>query len=597
MIDKPRALDDRFLNRKAIERWLADIEPAERRRGVALALAARAALRVVPLLSAGLSTQRAEALVTFGRAAAAWAIAKYPGLGDAFLISSAHNAYGSRAAPHAGAAAASAAYAAVAAARATDGSGSDAFLISSAAEAVEAAFKATATNVATAKGEDFDVAFINSGRSGVELVGLPLWPKGGTPDWAADDWRNLKAVLLDADEGWEVWTDWYEARLAGDDDNHPLNEALEIARASIPKEIWGEGSAVVNAEIQRLIAEHQSLQQRPAAFQFRVIDDRIDALPDDAWPIAAREALDLYEEAKRKGKIVKDRLQRAQADENLRAHVDLLLTRLGEAYPEMRPGLMVSVLRSLESDVRAYDSEEGRKELSAALLSNILDLADSVRDLCAIFPRSREIEAEAVSLDLPMQQMPEIRSVIDAVIEKVSVSDGATEGGREAINVSAAGLAHQRGLAEEAKQSAYFLVDFANFTRAGLKHLKTTGMVIGHELGGLGEDGWRAVRRGAPKGIERGAAQAGKALVVGGVAALMHTLGSDLAALGSMVAAYAPLHEILERMTGAPSEAPPPDAAPVDTEAEAPRAPASGKPKTRRSPAKTPTRKRTSPRP
>ena len=72
-------------------------------------------------------------------------------------------------------------------------------------------------------------------------------------------------------------------------------------------------------------------------------------------------------------------------------------------------------------------------------------------------------------------------------------------------------------------------MDFANFVRAGLK-----------ELGGLGTDGWRAFRRGVPKGIERGAAQAGKALVVGGIATLMHTLGSDIAALGSMVAAYAP---------------------------------------------------------
>jgi hypothetical protein len=164
-------------------------------------------------------------------------------------------------------------------------------------------------------------------------------------------------------------------------------------------------------------------------------------------------------------------------------------------------------------------------------------------------------------------------------------------------NEESADLAHQRNLADEAKQSAYFLVDFANFTRAGLKHLKTTGTVIGHELTGLGAESWYAVRRGAPKGIERGAAQAGKALVVGGVAALMHTLGSDLAALGSMVAAYAPLHEIFERISGSPPEAPTPNMPPEAAEAEAPRAPAPGKPKTRRTPAKTPARKRTKPRP
>src|SRR5208337_5695413 len=46
-----------------------------------------------------------------------------------------------------------------------------------------------------------------------------------------------------------------EARLAGDA-AQPPNEALEIARAMIPDEIWEQGPAVVNAEIKRLIAEH-----------------------------------------------------------------------------------------------------------------------------------------------------------------------------------------------------------------------------------------------------------------------------------------------------------------------------------------------------
>ncbi len=167
-----------------------------------------------------------------------------------------------------------------------------------------------------------------------------------------------------------------------------------------------------------------------------------------------------------------------------------------------------------------------------------------------------------MSLDLPMRRLPEIRETIDSVVAKVNHSDGATAGGRAAVNASAAGLGHQRGLADEAKQSAYFLVDFANFTRAGVKYLKATGRAVGGELAGLGADGWRAIRRGAPKGIERGAAQAGKALVVGGVAVLMHWLGSDIAALGAMVGPYLPLHEMLEKMTGAApgASAPEPDA-------------------------------------
>jgi hypothetical protein len=618
-----------FSDRRDIKRWLNAINPAKRRREVVVAMAARASLRVTPRLRLSLGKSRSRATVlsnwvlpSLRATALAWATAKYPARGSELrgyadaaayaagvAASAADEAYpyapdvytAIDASNAANAAAASAAHPA-AAARADDAAASAAaYAIAHATDACDAdtAFVAACAS---------DVALIDGGGSSSELMEFPLWPNRA-PDWATEAWTDLRAALLAAAEGWEVWTNWYDARLAGDADHSP-NEALEIARATIPDEIWKQSPAVVNAEIKRLIAEHKggapvdveeppqpepSLQQRPAAFQFRVVDDKIDASPEDARPIDAQGARDLYDEAKRKARHLEHRLQRAQADVDLRAHVDLLLTRLGESYPEMRPGLMLSVLRSLESDVRAYDSEEGRKELSAALLSSILDLAESVRDLCAMFPRSREIEAEAVSLGLPLQRMPEILWTIDEVVAKVSHSDGVTEDGREAINASAADLAHQRGLADEAKQSAYFLVDFANFTRAGLKHLKTAGAVFGRELGGFSADNWRAVRRGAPKGIERGAAQVSRGLIVGGVGVLMHVLGSDITALASMVAAYAPLHEILESMSGPPPETPAPNAPPVDAEAAAPRAPAPRKRTTRRSPAKPPTRKRTRP--
>ena len=597
-----------FSNRKDVQRWLDKIEPAQRRREAAVALAARAALRVLPLAgnkltysaSARSTTTRAlvspaVVLPTFGAAALAWTAGRYPSSASALRSNYAPVA-ARRAEDAIGASGpTSSSHAVTAAAFAAD-TVHVVDVLGNTVQALDSAFDAAATSATVAHtvvtatdmntATEADAALIDSGRSAAELAGTPLWPKGA-PGWAAEAWLSLKAALLAGGEDWDVWTDWYEARLAGDT-AHPPIEALEVARATIAGAIWRQGPAVVNADIKRLIAAHLNLQQRPAAFQFQVVGDKIDALPESARPIDVEDARDFYDEAKRKGQELKDRLQRAQADENIRAHVDLLLVRLGSSYADLRPGLVLSVLRSLESDVRAYDGEEGRRELSAAQLSSMVDLAESVRDLCAVFPRSREIEAEAVSLGLPMQRLPEIRQTIDSVVAKVNHSDGATEGGREAINASAADLAHQRGLADEAKQSAYFLVDFANFARAGVKHLKATGRAIGGELGGLSADGWRAFRRGAPRGIERGAAQAGKALVVGGVAALMHWLGSDIAALGAMVGPYLPLHEMLEKMTGAAPSAPAsePDQRSASSEAadEAPPPPASKsrKPKARK---------------
>ena len=68
------------------------------------------------------------------------------------------------------------------------------------------------------------------------------------PIWAGRKWADLKDKLPE-DEGWRVWIDWYEARLAG----RSTNEAQEFARVTIPKEDWEQGPAHVNAIIAKRI--------------------------------------------------------------------------------------------------------------------------------------------------------------------------------------------------------------------------------------------------------------------------------------------------------------------------------------------------------
>jgi hypothetical protein len=271
-----------FADRKAAEHWFAGIEPPERRREVAVALATRAALRVTPLLSVGAPGGSMLVLLSLRAAASAWARAKYPvGTFERDLAVAAELAASAAAEAASSAAganvytsarartpAASAEAASVAAAEAASTyGGADAAIyaaryavLHASASAVRASVRDAASNEAVAA----DAAFVDSGDSGAELVGLPLWPNGRTADWAAVNWPILKAALRDADEGWEVWTDWYEARLAGDAD-HPPDEALEIARATIPDEIWEQGPAVANAEIKRLIAGHPERSGRASA--------------------------------------------------------------------------------------------------------------------------------------------------------------------------------------------------------------------------------------------------------------------------------------------------------------------------------------------
>ena len=98
-----------------------------------------------------------------------------------------------------------------------------------------------------------DAALILLHGAADPLANLPLWSKSD-PEWALYAWQALKTYLLAADEGWEVWTDWYEARLRGD----PFDPDLELARVLIDDAIWRQGPKAVNAEIAQLIAEHRA---------------------------------------------------------------------------------------------------------------------------------------------------------------------------------------------------------------------------------------------------------------------------------------------------------------------------------------------------
>lgn len=254
-----------FANHDEVKRWLNAIKPIEQQREVAVAMAARAALRVLPLLARELRRgARAEGdiqahliLSCLRAAALSWTAGRYPVRDelrrDAYLFAAGH--------------------------RATDLAADDAtysqaraagvvvtteplITIDVAADAMGYAVSATdkaaltvahtAVN-ATAEVLELDRARIDSGHSGAELAGLPLWPLRAAA-WATDNWRTLKSALLAAGQDWEVWTDWYEARLAGDTASAP-NEALEVARAMIPDAVWRKGPETANAEIRRLIEE------------------------------------------------------------------------------------------------------------------------------------------------------------------------------------------------------------------------------------------------------------------------------------------------------------------------------------------------------
>ncbi|MEO0679045.1 MAG: hypothetical protein AAF192_01365 [Pseudomonadota bacterium] len=129
------------------------------------------------------------------------------------------------------------------------------------ASAFASAFAAEA-DAASATGTSADAAAVDadafaSGLDRRQVLALPLRPdesdrdQPDVPEGITDLWMELRLHLEDReDEGWQVWIDWYEARLRGD----PIDWDLQRAFLQ-PPETWEAGPKTLNAAIAARLAD------------------------------------------------------------------------------------------------------------------------------------------------------------------------------------------------------------------------------------------------------------------------------------------------------------------------------------------------------
>ena len=103
-----------------------------------------------------------------------------------------------------------------------------------------------------------DANLLRERFSSVTIATSQLW-RNRPPDWVLESWEELKQALIAENEGWHVWSLWYEIRLFG----HVIQEQLEVSRALISDELWHQEPRVLNTRIQELLDENEVPRSQP----------------------------------------------------------------------------------------------------------------------------------------------------------------------------------------------------------------------------------------------------------------------------------------------------------------------------------------------
>ncbi len=206
-------------NYETLEKWLEG-----RPREVAVAVAARAALRVSPVWMSGFAVSyllhnNDAVLPLFRVTASSVAAAQAPS-----------DAVNATTAARAAARAADAANAAMA--TTADRAAADA------ADAADAAiWNAVSEDCTLLDRTDFTIR---------DLFHRKLWHDLPEPDWSRQHWETAKAKLdAHPDEGWQVWLSWWQDRR----DGTPYNTKAECEIVLLPNSDWEQGPKHVNAII------------------------------------------------------------------------------------------------------------------------------------------------------------------------------------------------------------------------------------------------------------------------------------------------------------------------------------------------------------
>jgi hypothetical protein len=165
-------------------------------------------------------------------------------------------------------------------------------------------------------------------------------------------------------------------------------------------------------------SDASATQQVPAAFRFSIRDCKLEVLSEELETIDAPTAKDLYNELQYKLRDFISGLEGSNIDPRVKKSADMMLTGLGEGFPDVRPGVVLSRMRSMEAIRDAFSTDEGREALFPGAVAAIDDICLSGRDLLAVFPIVREIERQRLALGL--ERSPDTVTGVERLAKEVN---------------------------------------------------------------------------------------------------------------------------------------------------------------------------------
>jgi hypothetical protein len=306
----------------------------------------------------------------------------------------------------------------------------------------------------------------------VTIANSKLWPAPVPPEWVRSRWGSLKGRLLATNEAWEVWTNWYEKKLAGES----ADQNAEIARVTVDNPLWESGPSVLNPHIQELLEERDIFQhalaaepedrpnieaiprQTAVATQFAVdAAGRIDLLADEPSPDGMQR--ELFQEVRYKA------LALSELGHNQVGEIYEPIARFLAAAPEHLEEASITRLWSrgntLRRRLKAHDTAIVLREPDPALLSpsvteGLRDLVESYNvfivgdpigrelDRVRLGPQERDDAEAAVELAASIAEAVQTseglatNAAIEALTEQVAAARGApaTVDGDQAIDLS-----------------------------------------------------------------------------------------------------------------------------------------------------------------